>query len=78
MMQPMDDRLQLENSGPGGVNSGTFVRRAEYICQGSACLHCDKCMEACPTKAIFYHQNRGFPDDGVYLLWLPGLIMKEF
>ena len=57
MMQPMDYRLKLENSGLGGVNSGTFVRRAEYICQESACLHCDKCMEACPTKAIFYHRN---------------------
>ena len=22
--------------------------------------------------------NCGFPDDGVYLLWPPGLIMKEF
>ena len=57
MIQPMEHGQPLEDIRPGGVNSGTFVRRAEYICQESACLRCGKCMEACPTKAIFYHRN---------------------
>ena len=59
MMQPMDSGLPLKDSSLTSVTGGSFVRRAEYICQESACLHCDKCMEACPTKAIFYH--RGCP-----------------
>lgn len=57
MMQPMDRGLPLEDFSLGGVNSGAFVRRAEYICQEAACLSCGKCMEVCPTKAIFLHRS---------------------
>lgn len=58
MMQPMNRGLPPEDIRLGGVNGGTFVRRAEYICQESACLSCGKCMEGCPTKAIFLHRSR--------------------
>ena len=57
MIQPIERGLPLEDIRLGGVNGGTFVRRAEYICQESACSSCGKCMEGCPTKAIFYHRN---------------------
>ena len=57
MIQPIERGLPLEDIRLGGVNGGTFVRRAEYICQESACFSCGKCMEGCPTKAIFYHRS---------------------
>ena len=50
MIQPIERGLPPEDIRLGGVNGGTFVRRAEYICQESACSSCGKCMEVCPMR----------------------------
>lgn len=57
MIQPMNGVQPLGNSVLDGIGGGAFVRRAVYICQMPACLHCGQCVAGCPTGAIFSHRN---------------------